>query len=75
MAIEFRSFSKTAGFTGTRCAFTVVPRSCRAYTSRAQSMRSMRGETDGTPRSRQRVVPVQRAAAAISAKRAGARPN
>ena len=24
-AIEFRSFSKTAGFTGTRCAFTVVP--------------------------------------------------
>lgn len=25
-AIEFRSFSKTAGFTGTRCAFTVVPR-------------------------------------------------
>jgi LL-diaminopimelate aminotransferase len=26
-AIEFRSFSKSAGFTGTRCAFTVVPRS------------------------------------------------
>ncbi|MEA4955570.1 MAG: LL-diaminopimelate aminotransferase [Pseudoflavonifractor sp.] len=25
-AIEFRSFSKTAGFTGTRCAHTVVPR-------------------------------------------------
>ena len=25
-AIEFRSFSKTAGFTGTRCAYTVVPR-------------------------------------------------
>ena len=24
-AIEFRSFSKTAGFTGIRCAFTVVP--------------------------------------------------
>ena len=24
-AIEFRSFSKTAGFTGTRCAYTVVP--------------------------------------------------
>jgi LL-diaminopimelate aminotransferase len=24
-AIEFRSFSKNAGFTGTRCAFTVVP--------------------------------------------------
>lgn len=25
-AVEFRSFSKTAGFTGTRCAFTVVPK-------------------------------------------------
>ena len=25
-AIEFRSFSKNAGFTGTRCAITVVPR-------------------------------------------------
>ena len=25
VAIEFRSFSKTAGFTGVRCAFTVVP--------------------------------------------------
>ncbi|MFC1453412.1 LL-diaminopimelate aminotransferase [Verrucomicrobiota bacterium] len=31
VAIEFRSYSKTAGFTGVRCAFTVVPRSCRAY--------------------------------------------
>jgi LL-diaminopimelate aminotransferase len=27
VAIEFRSFSKTAGFTGARCAFTVVPTS------------------------------------------------
>lgn len=32
VAIEFRSFSKTAGFTGTRCAFTVVPKTCVAYT-------------------------------------------
>jgi LL-diaminopimelate aminotransferase len=31
VAIEFRSFSKTAGFTGTRCAFTVVPKTCIAY--------------------------------------------
>jgi len=30
-AIEFRSFSKTAGFTGTRCAYTVVPKSCMAW--------------------------------------------
>ena len=33
VAIEFRSFSKTAGFTGTRCAFTVVPKTCMAYDS------------------------------------------
>ncbi len=31
VAIEFRSFSKTAGFTGTRCAYTVVPKSLRAW--------------------------------------------
>lgn len=31
VAIEFRSYSKTAGFTGTRCAFTVVPKNCRAF--------------------------------------------
>jgi len=31
VAIEFRSFSKTAGFTGIRCAFTVVPTTCVAY--------------------------------------------
>ena len=27
VAIEFRSYSKTAGFTGTRCAYTIVPKS------------------------------------------------
>jgi LL-diaminopimelate aminotransferase len=31
VAIEFRSFSKTAGFTGTRCAYTVIPKSLVAY--------------------------------------------
>ncbi len=30
VAIEFKSFSKTAGFTGTRCAYTVVPKKLRA---------------------------------------------
>jgi LL-diaminopimelate aminotransferase len=30
VAIEFRSFSKTAGFTGTRCAYTVVPKTLMA---------------------------------------------
>ncbi|HEX2919887.1 MAG TPA: LL-diaminopimelate aminotransferase [Bacteroidales bacterium] len=33
VAIEFRSFSKTAGFTGTRCAFTVIPKDLVAYTA------------------------------------------
>ncbi len=32
VAVEFRSYSKTAGFTGTRCAYTVVPKKCRVYT-------------------------------------------
>jgi len=32
-AIEFRSFSKNAGFTGTRCAFTVVPQTLTAKAS------------------------------------------
>lgn len=32
VAIEFRSFSKTAGFTGLRCAYTVVPKTLKAYT-------------------------------------------
>ncbi len=31
VAIEFRSFSKTAGFTGTRCAITVIPEELVAY--------------------------------------------
>jgi LL-diaminopimelate aminotransferase len=33
VAIEFRSFSKTAGFTGTRCAFTVIPKNLMATAS------------------------------------------
>lgn len=32
-AIEFRSFSKNAGFTGTRCALTVVPKSLKGKTA------------------------------------------
>ena len=31
VAVEFRSFSKTAGFTGTRCAYTVVPKALQVY--------------------------------------------
>ena len=36
VAIEFRSFSKTAGFTGTRCAYTVVPKTCRAFDDKGE---------------------------------------
>ena len=32
VVIEFRSFSKTAGFTGTRCAYTIVLKALVAYT-------------------------------------------
>lgn len=31
VAIEFRSYSKTAGFTGVRCAYTVVPKDVKAF--------------------------------------------
>lgn len=37
VAIEFRSFSKTAGFTGTRCAYTVVPKTVMAYTQAGEA--------------------------------------
>ncbi|OXS26073.1 MAG: LL-diaminopimelate aminotransferase [Acetobacterium sp. MES1] len=32
VAIEFRSFSKNAGFTGTRCSYVVVPKEVMGYT-------------------------------------------
>ncbi len=38
VAIEFRSFSKTAGFTGLRCAFTVVPKDLKAWTKDGKSV-------------------------------------
>jgi LL-diaminopimelate aminotransferase len=36
-AVEFRSFSKNGGFTGTRCAFTVVPRDLMAQTEAGEA--------------------------------------
>jgi LL-diaminopimelate aminotransferase len=66
VAIEFRSFSKTAGFTGVRCAFTVVPRSCMAFTAAGDAvplhplwMRRHTTKFNGVS------YPVQRAAAAV----------
>ena len=36
VAVEFHSFSKTAGFTGIRCGYTVVPRNLTVRTSTGQ---------------------------------------
>lgn len=38
VAIEFRSFSKTAGFTGIRCAYTVVPKALKGYTKSGEEV-------------------------------------
>lgn len=38
VAIEFRSFSKNAGFTGTRCAYTVVPKEVMGKTKDGQEV-------------------------------------
>ncbi len=38
VAIEFRSFSKTAGFTGTRCAYTVVPKALLISSSNGEKV-------------------------------------
>lgn len=32
-AMEFRSFSKNGGFTGTRCAYTVIPKALKGYSA------------------------------------------
>jgi len=42
VAVEFRSFSKSAGFTGLRCAYTVVPENCLVY-SHVETAYTLRG--------------------------------
>ena len=37
-ALEFRSFSKNAGFTGTRCAFTVVPKGLKGKAANGEEV-------------------------------------
>jgi LL-diaminopimelate aminotransferase len=65
-AIEFRSFSKTAGFTGVRCALTVVPEELAAKTAAGGTVplnplwnRRQTTKFNGVS------YPVQRAAAAV----------
>ena len=66
VAVEFRSFSKTAGFTGTRCAFTVVPKQCMAYDSQGsrQSLNALWNRRHCT-KFNGVSYPVQRAAEAV----------
>ncbi len=66
VAVEFRSFSKTAGFTGTRCAFTVVPKECRAFDGkgRARMLHPLWNRRHST-KFNGVAYPVQRAAEAV----------
>jgi LL-diaminopimelate aminotransferase len=66
VAIEFRSLSKTAGFTGTRLAFTVVPKACMAYDSQGNehSLHAMWNRRH-TTKFNGVSYPVQKAAAAV----------
>ena len=66
VAVEFRSFSKTAGFTGTRCAFTVVPKECKAFDSQGnrQSLHALWNRRHST-KFNGVSYPVQRAAEAV----------
>jgi len=66
VAIEFRSFSKTAGFTGTRCAYTIVPKSCVAYDAQmnAHDLHSLWNRRH-TTKFNGVSYPVQRAAEAV----------
>ncbi len=43
VAVEFRSFSKTAGFTGLRCAYTVVPKTLEVTVSDSPKPLSLHG--------------------------------
>jgi LL-diaminopimelate aminotransferase len=65
-AIEMRSYSKRAGFTGVRCAYTVVPRQLEGTTSKGERVcladlwsRRQATKFNSVP------YPVQRAAAAV----------
>ncbi|HPJ15031.1 MAG TPA: LL-diaminopimelate aminotransferase [Spirochaetota bacterium] len=66
VAIEFRSFSKTAGFTGTRCAYTVIPEECVAYTSEGKPVQLLQlWNRRHTTKFNGVSYPVQKAAAAV----------
>ncbi len=66
VAVEFRSLSKTAGFTGTRCAYTVVPHEVKAFDSEgtAHAVRDLWNRRQST-KFNGVSYPVQTAAAAV----------
>ncbi len=66
VAIEFRSFSKIAGFTGTRCAYTVVPKDLKAVdsTGKEHSVHALWNRRH-TTKFNGVSYPIQKAAAAI----------
>jgi LL-diaminopimelate aminotransferase len=66
VAVEFRSFSKTAGFTGTRCAYTVVPKTVVAWdqAGRPHPLHALWNRRH-TTKFNGVSYPIQRAAAAI----------
>ena len=65
-AIEFRSFSKTAGFTGVRCALTVIPEALMARTADGElsSLNKLWNRRQST-KFNGVSYPVQKAAAAV----------
>ena len=69
VAIEFRSFSKTAGFTGIRCAYAVVPKELKGYTKKGEDvdLNKLWNRRQGT-KFNGVSYPVQRAAEAIYTK-------
>ncbi len=66
VAIEFRSYSKIAGFTGTRCAYIVVPKTLKAYDAAGQehSVHALWNRRHST-KFNGVSYPIQKAAAAI----------
>jgi LL-diaminopimelate aminotransferase len=66
VAIEFRSLSKTAGFTGTRCAYTVVPKDLKARNHKGEqvSVHSLWNRRQ-TTKFNGVSYPIQKAAAAV----------
>lgn len=66
VAVEFRSFSKTAGFTGARCAYIAVPKECKIWDKEggSHSLHSLWNRRHST-KFNGASYPVQKGAAAI----------